>query len=53
MKMKNSEYILFPKPSNIFAEIMENGNIVFMMIAAIAIQNIALSIPVMENKLNA
>ncbi len=47
------EYILFPKPSNIFAEIMETGVKTIRTVPPIAIQNISFSIPVMENMLNA
>jgi hypothetical protein len=51
--VNNNEYILFPKPSNIFEEIMENGIESIITVPKIAIQNISLSIPVMEKKLNA
>ena len=53
MKMKNSEYILFPKPSNIFEETMVNGSEIIMTVPRIAIHNISVCIPVMEKRLNA
>lgn len=50
--VKSSEYMLFPKPSNIFAEIIENGTASMETIPNNAIQYISVCIPVMENKLN-
>jgi hypothetical protein len=53
MNVNSKEYILFPKPSSIFEEIIENGIESMITVPPIAIQNTSVSIPVMENKLNA
>ncbi len=46
--MNNSEHIIFPKPTNIFEEIMENGIESIMTVPKIAIQYISVCIQVME-----
>ena len=53
IQVNNSEHIIFPKPTNIFEEIMENGIESIMTVPKIAIQYISVCIPVIEKKLNA